>query len=139
MRLGRFLIVSLFVLALCPPSARSANLVLNYGLEDPYTNAAPATNWWYYSDCTRETWAAMPPSKWGNGFWSGSNGRGGFGQDVPVMLHRGSVFVFAASARAEQNYTNLDTSMSMEFWSGASHRYTITNNVYDALALDRGN
>jgi hypothetical protein len=116
----------------------AGNLLLNPGFEDPYTNAVPATNWWYYDAAGRETWAHRGESKWGNTFYPAGHAYGGFGQDVPVATNGGQVFQFVISGKAEPNYTNDNTTIAIEFFEGATYRYSVVRNVYDELDAERG-
>ncbi|MBN1268178.1 MAG: hypothetical protein JXB04_01200 [Kiritimatiellae bacterium] len=118
--------------------ARAANLLLNYGFEDPYGVAGAASNWWYEAACGRETWAARWPSAWGHSFYPAGNAAGAFGQDVPVALQAGEVFIFAISAKAEGNYTNVNTTMTMAFCAGATTNGVVSRNIYDELDAGRG-
>ena len=141
MKLSACIKLSLLLASFLPAAGVSgASLLTNPGFEDEGP-AGLATNWWYYgpSSVGRASWANRNVlwGNWGNAFYAAGNAYGGFGSDVTVDSTRGSVFTFQISGKGELNYTNENTTVGMEFWSGASFRYAITQNVYQALAASR--
>ena len=132
----KWLVLATFIF--CAPWAFSANLLLNPGCEDA-DGAGLATNWWYYGAAGRADWANRNPQwgTWGNAFFPAGNAWGGFGQDVPVDTEKGNIFQFAISGKAETNFTNEKTTIGMEFWSGGTLSYAVTQHVYAALDAAR--
>ena len=126
--------LALSILSALSISSRGG-LLQNDGFEVEYPSGQ-STNWWWYGEAGRATWA-MRSGAAGQAFYAASTNFGGFGQDVPVDISKGRVFTFTIYGKAEANYTNGETTVGMEFWTGSTQRYTVTQNVYAQLDANR--
>jgi hypothetical protein len=112
--------------------AAQANLLLNAGFELP-DGGGSATNWWTYSAAgTRQSWAAYNGT-YGAAFFTAGNQYGGIGQDVATNLNNGDVLTLSLYGKAETGYNVSDTYIELQFFTGGSMTYALTNNVYSAL------
>ncbi len=132
-RVGAGCVAAALVVAV--PSAGAA-LLSNAGFETE-GDAGQAAGWWHYPECGRAAWAAMSGAA-GYSFYPAGHVQGGFGQDVGMVVDPGDQIRFTVYAKAEANYTNRDTTIGLEFYSGGALAYAVTGSVYDALDANRG-
>ena len=118
-------------------SIANANLLLNPGFEDGSGN--DATSWWRYQNAGREPWANRSGS-YGMAWWSWADWYGGFGQDVSVSLGAGQVVQFTIWGNAETGFVakagQEEAWIKLEFWSGSTKAYEVTQSVYQALVAN---
>ncbi|HBA84494.1 MAG TPA: hypothetical protein DCZ95_10410 [Verrucomicrobia bacterium] len=114
------------------------NLLVNPGFEEGA--GAAATGWFCTADAGREAWAWMNGVA-GMAFWSWNASYGSFGQFVEAKFDAGQVVTFTIWGNAEPNFTSLTSEgfMKIEFWSGASMAYAVTNDIYAQLLANAGN
>ncbi len=126
------LLAMLVIVALA--SVASANLLLNPGFENGSGN--DATDWWRYQNAGRENWANRSGS-YGMAWWSWADWYGGFGQDVSVNVYAGDVVQFTIWGNAETGFVGKvgqeEAWIKLEFWSGSSLSYVVTNSIYSQL------
>lgn len=115
--------------------SRGGTLLQNEGFEQEGP-PGQATNWWWYGEAGRVSWAAHSGLA-GQAFYAVSGDFGGFGQDVHVDISKGRIFTLTAYGKAETSYTNGNTTISMEFWTGSTQRYTVIRNAYPQLDANR--
>ena len=117
----------------------SANLLVNPGFEIGSGSGTTPDGWWKYNDAGQESWAAQSGTN-GMAFWSWGNGvYGGFGSDVYSNTVSGiDVVTFSIWGHAENfSSTASECWMQLEFWTGGTLAYKVTNNIYEAITSDR--
>lgn len=130
MRTHRCMIMVLAVLAL--GGVAQANLLLNAGFELADSGGS-ATNWWTYNAAgTRLSWAAYNGT-YGAAFFTANNQYGGLGQDVATNLNVGDSLTLSIYGKAETGYNVTDTYVELQFFTGGTMTYALTNNVYSSL------
>jgi hypothetical protein len=123
--------IVMFVLASACATAQ-ANLLLNAGFELTDSGGS-ATNWWTYNAAgTRLNWA-VHSGTYGAAFYTANNTYGGIGQDVAASLNNGDVLTLSLYGKAETGYNVTDTYIELQYFTGATMTYALTNNVYSAL------
>lgn len=116
----------------------SGNLLGNPWFEE---DESFGSSWFSWGDCGVEEWAFESGSNGVALYGWMTNGFGGFGQDVAVVSDiAGDVYSFRIDGMAEVGFGSASAGVEllMEFWSGASLKYAVTNNVYAALTSSVG-
>lgn len=114
-----------------------ANLLLNPGFENG--SGEEATGWWRYELAGRQSWGARSGSYHHTWYGWVNDWYGGFGQDVTQNVSIGDVVQFSIWGNSETGFVSSiqEAIIKLEFWSGGTLSYAVTNNVYSDLVNNR--